>query len=203
MKKGDVQTAIEHAQLVIGSDCTTGLEAVLLGKQYINFIPHPEKGENNIGLSEIGALAHRTEDVVSLISQILDGKSIEASSLEVFDDTIYNVNNTDSALIAIADDITAYLEGVEPVNSLFDNLLSFFTVETAKHFVKYALSLFRAPINDGSKFIWPTKGEIYSIWSDMGGESSDLEFGHNYFCVRSNGTVSRQFETSSSTKASV
>ena len=183
-KKGDVQLAIESACAVIGSDCTTGLEAILLGKQYINFIPFPNKGENTVGLAEIGSIANTYNEVIDLVNRLLEGEELPSTSLSIFDDSIVNVNSEISALDQIVSDIARYFTTESEVTSV-SFLHSAMSMQTLKHLAKYLLSPWRDSKAAGSKFLWPTSAEIIDLWVDMGGQKSELEFGYNYIHVKS------------------
>jgi surface carbohydrate biosynthesis protein len=183
-KRGDVQLAIASARAVIGSDCTTGLEAVLMGKQYINFIPFPDEGVNTVGLAEVGSLANTSSEVISLVNQVLEGEVLESSSLHIFDDSIVNVASEVSALDEITGDIDGYFKtmGQRPSGV---GLRPFMSMETLKHVAKYLVSPWRDARGGGLKYVWPDSKEMTSLWLSLGGKKTDLEFGYNYIRVKS------------------
>lgn len=183
-KSGDVQLAIESACAVIGSDCTTGLEAILLGKQYINFIPFADKGENTVGLAEIGSIANTYNEVIDLVNRLLEGEKLPSSSLSIFDDTIANVNSKINAIDQIVTDIESYFKKeLERISVSF--LHSAMSMQTVKHLAKFLLSPWRDSKDPGSKFLWPNSAEIADLWVNIGGKKSELEFGYNYLQVKS------------------
>ena len=185
-KQGDVQLAIENAEIVIGSDCTTGLEAILLGKNYINFIPFPNKGENTVGLAEIGSIVNSYEEIIKCLRGFLDGQNIQSTSLSIFDDSIINVNSDKNAINEIFLDIKYYFNNLpnRNTNNLF-TLNSFLSIKSIKHFIKFLISPWRDIKNPGSKYILPNKKEIIDTWVKMGGNKKDIKFGYNYIKIKS------------------
>ena len=156
----------------------------MLGKQYINFIPFPNKGENTVGLAEIGSIANTYNEVIDLVNRLLEGEELPSTSLSIFDDSIVNVNSEISALDQIVSDIARYFTTESEVTSV-SFLHSAMSMQTLKHLAKYLLSPWRDSKAAGSKFLWPNSAEIIDLWVDMGGQKSELEFGYNYIHVKS------------------
>jgi surface carbohydrate biosynthesis protein len=76
-RDGNVLSWIRLAELVVHSNCTTGIEAVLAGRPTVNFLPTGRnRGEIDIAVArEAGVTAGTTRDVLTMADQLLSGSS--------------------------------------------------------------------------------------------------------------------------------
>jgi hypothetical protein len=76
-RDGNVLSWIRPAELVVHSNCTTGIEAVLAGRPTVNFLPTArDRSEIDIAVArEAGVTAGTTRDVLTMADQLLSGSS--------------------------------------------------------------------------------------------------------------------------------
>ena len=76
---GDITTLIENHSLLIGCDCTTGLEAILSRKLYINYRPIESRVHDQFKprfLDKIGIVYEQKQDVINAIESFVKNPSI-------------------------------------------------------------------------------------------------------------------------------
>jgi surface carbohydrate biosynthesis protein len=91
-RDGSVLSWVRPAELVIHSNCTTGIEAMLAGVPTVNFLPAGRnRAEIDIAVAcEAGATARNISDVMATAQQLLSGGSLEFSWSE---DAVAVLNN--------------------------------------------------------------------------------------------------------------
>jgi len=75
VREGSALDWIRRAELVLHSNCTTGIEAAMAGRRVVNFLPdRGKRAEFDIEVaSEAGTAAHTIEGALRLISDLLSG----------------------------------------------------------------------------------------------------------------------------------
>ena len=118
--EGDISSLIEKHSLLIGCDCTTGAEAILSNKLYVNYRPVESRMHDKYKprfLDKVGIIAETKEDVVALISSLLQEPMSFSKQLQVLrqnlsclSTAVENLPIKDKNVVSFCDSIVPFLD---------------------------------------------------------------------------------------------
>ncbi|WP_299178374.1 surface carbohydrate biosynthesis protein [uncultured Neptuniibacter sp.] len=173
-KQGDVHRVMRDASLVIHSECTTGLEAELLGKPHINFVPFPEEeGEGVVGLRSIGMKAATKEDVKQNLIEFFENSHLTDSDNSIIKKYIHNISSLGEATTELAQDISEFFEEIQPHRTKL-GLNRDYLYLAAKDVLRDKYHNFNRSRGAIGKFVWPDRHEIIKLWCSLGGRKDQI-----------------------------
>lgn len=183
-KEGDVHRVMRDAMLVIHSECTTGLEAELLGKPHINFVPFPcDEGEGVVGLRSIGMKASKTADVKRHLSEYITNSNRIDPDYSVIEQYIHNISCLGDATTVLAEDIFDFYNELEPVRRNF-GISKDYLYLSLKDVLRDQYRSFSRSKGAIGKFVWPDRHEIIKLWCSLGGRKDQINVGRDSVFVR-------------------
>lgn len=101
IRDGDVRKWIRASKIVIQSDCTTGLESLLVGKPTINFIPNDIKNSSLRvkGLDQSGIQANSISEALEIIECIFNNKFKNIPFTKEIASMVNNINEQSIPII--------------------------------------------------------------------------------------------------------
>lgn len=150
--EGDIIPLIDKHSLLIGCDCTTGIEAILSDKLYINYRPVESRAHDQYRprfLDKVGIIAETKDEVVDLIYSLLEDpmayskKHMTLSqNLSHLSTVVANLPLENAPVVSFCDSIVSLLEdycagNLSPSSLSRLSLISFYV----KIFIKDVLRL--------------------------------------------------------------
>ena len=74
--KGDIASWIVGSKAVIHSSCTTGMEAFILGKPVLSFLPYTDHEYSTQISNKVSKICKDEDGILSSLQEILDGKEL-------------------------------------------------------------------------------------------------------------------------------
>ena len=185
-KDGDVRSLIRAAKLVIHSECSTGLEALLSEKKSINYKPKgvDANGFSVAGLSKLEPIVTDFEELNTKLHELLKDEYRPDFSYDEIKHYLQNTPDNKEASDVIVDTVDEYSKNIsaESKIDMFSVYISYYKyrIKTYLRGVKRSPSsifMFRTKKNIGeSKYYKHSNEYIENLWKEFGGNPKHISY---------------------------